>query len=97
MNGRLIFLGTGASMGVPVIGCQCAVCQSTLPFNKRLRPSALIQLEQKLFLIDVGPDFRQQALQNHLHHLDGLLLTHAHHDHTAGLDELRAIYYQRSG
>lgn len=97
MNGRLIFLGTGGSMGVPVIGCQCTVCQSTHPFNRRLRSSVLIQLDQKLFLIDTGPDFRQQALQNHLHHLDGLLLTHAHHDHTAGLDDLRAIYYQRSG
>lgn len=96
MKGQLIFLGTGASLGVPVIGCKCSVCHSDNPFNRRLRPSVLIQLDQKQFLIDSGPDFRQQALQNHIHHLDGLLLTHAHHDHTAGLDDLRAIYYHRS-
>jgi phosphoribosyl 1,2-cyclic phosphate phosphodiesterase len=92
MKGRLLFLGTGASMGVPVIGCNCAVCQSTSVFNKRLRPSVLIQVNSKQLLIDAGPDLRYQALHYQIHHLDGLLLTHAHHDHTAGLDDVRAFY-----
>jgi phosphoribosyl 1,2-cyclic phosphate phosphodiesterase len=94
MKNQLLFLGTGASTGVPVIGCHCAVCQSPSPLNKRLRPSALITIDKQLFLIDAGPDFRQQALLNHLTHLDGVLFTHAHHDHTGGIDELRVLYYK---
>lgn len=93
MQGRLIFLGTGASVGVPLIGCPCSVCQSSLFFNKRLRTSALIKVGGKNFLIDVGPDFRQQALMNNVRTLDGVLVTHAHYDHTAGMDELRVIAY----
>lgn len=81
-------------MGVPVIGCSCAVCQSTSPFNNRTRPSALITIQNKVFLIDAGPDFRQQALRFHIHHIDGILISHAHHDHTAGLDDLRPLYYK---
>ncbi len=95
MSNHLLFLGTGASMGVPVIGCQCAVCRSPLAFNHRLRPSVLLTINQKKLLIDAGPDFRQQALRHGIHVLDGLILTHAHHDHTAGIDDLRAIYYKR--
>src|ERR1700722_18726457 len=95
MKGCLTFLGTGGSMGVPVIGCPCAVCHSTLPYNKRLRPSALIQFANRQFLIDAGPDFRFQALHFGITTLDGLLLTHAHHDHTAGIDDLRPIYYRQ--
>ena len=95
MQGKLIFLGTGGSLGVPVIGCSCAVCQSTDPMNKRLRPSALIEIEGKQFLIDVGPDFRTQALRKGITQLEGVLLTHAHHDHTAGIDDLRSICYRR--
>lgn len=95
MKGRLLFLGTGGSMGVPIIGCQCPVCQSDSPFNKRLRPSVLIYIQGKVFLIDVGPDFRQQALRSNIHHLDGILLTHAHNDHIAGLDDLRPIYFNK--
>lgn len=95
MSNRLLFLGTGASMGVPVIGCRCAVCHSSLELNHRLRPSVLLQVNNKKLLIDTGPDFRQQALRYQIHTLDGLILTHAHHDHTAGLDDLRAIYYKR--
>lgn len=94
MKGRLLFLGTGASLGIPVIGCPCEVCQSTSHFNKRLRPSALISVHQKQFLIDPGPDFRQQALKYHIDALDGIIITHAHHDHTAGFDDLRALYYR---
>jgi phosphoribosyl 1,2-cyclic phosphate phosphodiesterase len=93
--GHFLFLGTGGSMGIPVIGCHCRVCTSDSPCNQRLRPSGLVTIENKKLLIDCGPDFRLQALRHHLDTLDGLLLTHAHHDHIAGIDELR-IYYMRS-
>jgi len=89
---KLLFLGTGGSMGVPVIGCHCPVCTSTDPHNKRLRPSALIQANGKKLLIDCGPDYRQQALRYGIEQLDGVVLTHAHNDHTAGIDELRVYY-----
>ncbi len=95
MKGKLTFLGTGGSMGVPVLGCLCEVCQSHDRLNQRLRPSVLIQIECQLFLIDPGPDFRLQALKNGITKLNGLLLTHAHHDHTAGMDDLRPICYRR--
>lgn len=95
MKGKLIFLGTGGSVGVPVIGCSCEVCHSSDTANQRLRPSALLRIDQRQFLIDAGPDFRMQALRIGLAKLDGLLLTHAHHDHTAGIDDLRPIYYRR--
>lgn len=82
-------------MGIPVIGCHCPVCTSDSPCNHRMRPSGLITINNKKLLIDCGPDFHWQALQHHIDKLDGLLLTHAHHDHIAGIDELR-IYYMRS-
>jgi phosphoribosyl 1,2-cyclic phosphate phosphodiesterase len=94
-KGRFLFLGTAASAGIPVIGCKCLVCTSASPENRRLRPSGLLTLEGKRFLIDVGPDFREQALRHKIDTLDGLLLTHTHYDHIAGIDELR-IYYVRS-
>ncbi len=90
--GSILFLGTGASMGVPIVGCSCSVCKSESPYNKRLRPSALLNIMGKRFLIDCGPDFREQALRIGLKSIDGVLLTHAHHDHMAGLDELRSLY-----
>ena len=77
-----------------MIGCTCSVCTSSNPHNKRLRPSVLITVGKKRVLIDAGPDFRAQALRHHIDHLDGMLLTHSHFDHVAGLDELR-IYYLR--
>lgn len=89
---RLLFLGTGASTGIPMVGCKCGVCRSEDPHNKRLRPSVLLETEGKRFLIDVGPDFRQQALMYGIDRIDGVLVTHAHYDHVAGLDELRAFY-----
>lgn len=92
MRGRFLFLGTGGSTGVPVIGCRCAVCLSSSPKNQRLRPSGVIYVEGKALLIDVGPDFRQQALLHQLSDLEGLLLTHTHFDHIAGIDELRIFY-----
>jgi phosphoribosyl 1,2-cyclic phosphate phosphodiesterase len=95
MKGTFLFLGTSGSAGVPVIGCTCTVCQSTSPYNRRFRPSGLLKIDGKILLIDVGPDFRSQALKHGIHHLDGLLLTHTHYDHIAGIDELR-VFYLRS-
>lgn len=94
MKGIFRFLGTSGSAGVPMIGCTCSVCTSSSAFNRRLRPSGLIEVADKKLLIDVGPDFRQQALTHRIDRLDGLLLTHTHFDHVAGIDELR-IYYIR--
>lgn len=95
MKATFLFLGTGASTGVPLICCGCAICHSTDPHNKRLRPAGLLRVEDKTFLIDVGPDFRQQALACGLTHLDGLLLTHTHYDHIAGIDELRVFNFRQ--
>lgn len=96
MKGRLLFLGTGSSFGIPVIGCSCKVCTSVHPANKRLRSSVLLTLQGKQILIDCSPDFREQALRHHIDHLNGLIVTHVHHDHTSGIDELRILSY-RSG
>lgn len=92
MKGELLFLGTGGSTGIPQIGCSCEVCQSTNPKNKRLRPSVLLTIDNKTLLIDVGPDFRFQALRYGITKLDGVLITHTHSDHIAGIDELRIFY-----
>jgi phosphoribosyl 1,2-cyclic phosphate phosphodiesterase len=92
MIGKFLFLGTSASAGIPVIGCKCAVCTSASPYNQRLRPAGLVQIGGKSLLLDVGPDFRQQALKYKISHPDGLILTHTHYDHIAGVDELRAFY-----
>jgi phosphoribosyl 1,2-cyclic phosphate phosphodiesterase len=94
---RLTFLGTGTSMGVPVIGCQCMVCRSPDPHNKRLRTSALLEVAGMNILFDVGPDLRQQALAVGLKRVDAVLVTHAHADHISGLDDLRPLNFaQRS-
>lgn len=94
INAQFLFLGTGASMGIPVIGCRCPVCTSESPYNIRTRPSALITMGMQRILIDCGPDFRQQALKHHIDSLDGVILTHAHHDHTAGFDDLRIYIFK---
>ncbi|HNZ68297.1 MAG: MBL fold metallo-hydrolase [Prolixibacteraceae bacterium] len=88
---RLTFLGTGTSQGVPLIGCHCPVCRSDDPRDKRLRTSALITLHGDNFLIDAGPDFRQQMLTHHVENLRAILLTHEHVDHIFGLDDIRAF------
>lgn len=93
MNAKIKILGCGGSMGVPVIGKQGAKELLKDPYNSRLRTSALISIDQKNFLLDVGPDFRQQALTHDIINLDGVLLTHAHFDHISGLDELRIYYF----
>ena len=86
---KLTFLGTGTSCGVPTIGCQCEVCQSTDPKDKRLRCSALVETEQTRLLIDCGPDFRQQIMPHPFRRIDGILITHAHYDHMGGMDDVR--------
>lgn len=90
---RLTFLGTGTSQGVPIIGCRCAVCRSADPRDKRLRAAALVEHEGLSILIDAGPDFRAQMLRQDVRHLDAILLTHAHKDHTGGLDDVRSFNY----
>ena len=90
---RLTFLGTGTSQGVPMIGCGCEVCRSSDPRDKRLRASALVDYCGMRILIDAGPDFRQQMLREGVSHLDAILLTHNHKDHTGGLDDIRAFNY----
>ena len=92
---KLTILGTGTSQGVPLIGCDCAVCQSTDPRDKRLRSAALISSpEGTNVLIDAGPDLRQQMLRTHTKTLDGILLTHEHNDHVIGLDDIRPFNYR---
>ena len=90
---RIIFLGTGTSQGIPVIACPCDVCASSDLHDKRLRCSALVQVDGKNILIDSGPDFRQQMLRADVKRLDAILFTHGHKDHTAGLDDVRAYNY----
>ncbi|MDR2425120.1 MAG: MBL fold metallo-hydrolase [Prevotellaceae bacterium] len=90
---KITFLGTGTSQGVPVIGCRCEVCKSLDERDKRLRSSALIEIEGRNILIDAGPDFRQQLLRAGVSNLDAILLTHEHKDHIGGLDDVRALNY----
>ncbi|SKB71542.1 Beta-lactamase superfamily domain-containing protein [Alkalitalea saponilacus] len=87
----ITILGSGTSLGVPMIACKCKVCRSSNPKDKRLRSSVLIQTNDKNIVIDAGPDFRQQMLSCQIPHLDAILITHAHKDHTAGLDDVRAF------
>jgi phosphoribosyl 1,2-cyclic phosphate phosphodiesterase len=87
--GRVAFLGTGTSHGVPIIGCRCAVCVSEDPRDKRTRPSILITGPSGQVLVDTSPDFRQQALRHGIDRLDGVLFTHSHADHIMGFDDLR--------
>lgn len=86
---KLTFLGTGTSCGVPVIGCQCRVCRSSDPHDKRTRCSVLVETEATRLLIDCGPDFRQQILPQPFRRIDGILITHSHYDHMGGLDDIR--------
>ena len=90
---KLTFLGTGTSQGVPIIGCHCPVCRSADPHDKRLRSAALVEYGGLTILVDAGPDFRLQMLREDVCHLDAILLTHNHMDHTGGLDDVRALNY----
>lgn len=90
---RLTFLGTGTSQGVPIIGCRCEVCRSTDVHDKRYRSSAFVEYGGLSILVDAGPDFRSQMLAHGIGHLDAILLTHDHRDHTGGLDDVRSLNY----
>jgi phosphoribosyl 1,2-cyclic phosphate phosphodiesterase len=118
LQGTVTFLGTGTSMGVPTLGCNCTVCTSQDPHDRRLRPSLLVrwpspengqadghlsghyQPNERIVLIDTGPDFRQQALYAGIKHVDAVLYTHSHADHIFGMDDLRPlsfVTYRQSG
>lgn len=94
MSLLVTFLGTGTSQGVPLIACECAVCTSEDPRDKRLRTSALLESAGTTVVIDAGPDFRQQMLRKGVKKIDAVLLTHEHKDHLAGLDDVRAFNYR---
>jgi phosphoribosyl 1,2-cyclic phosphate phosphodiesterase len=103
LQGTLTFLGTGTSMGVPTLACECAVCTSPDPHDRRLRPSVLLrwtepvagtgQDHERIVVIDTGPDFREQALRAKLTHVDAVFYTHAHADHILGMDDLRPLSF----
>lgn len=92
---KLTFLGTGTSQGIPVIACNCEVCLSENPKDKRLRTSVLIEHKNTTVVIDTGPDFRQQMLRANVQHLDAVVFTHEHKDHIAGLDDVRAYNFKQ--
>ncbi len=97
MNAVLTVLGSGTSMGVPTIGCRCAVCTSPDPRDRRTRPSVLVDYDGHRVLIDSSPDFREQAIREGIRHLDAVLYTHAHADHILGLDDLRPLTFHSEG
>lgn len=90
---KVTFLGTGTSQGVPLIACDCNVCQSTDARDKRLRTSVMIEEKGKTFVIDTGPDFRQQMLRENVKNVDAVIFTHEHKDHIAGFDDIRAFNF----
>ncbi len=92
---KITFLGTGTSQGVPVIGCDCEVCTSLDFRDKRLRTSIHIEVDGKSLVVDTGPDFRQQMLRERINHVDAILFTHEHKDHTAGLDDVRSYNFRQ--
>lgn len=94
---KVTFLGTGTSQGVPIIACPCDVCNSLSNKDKRLRSSVWIQAKGKSFVIDTGPDFRQQMLRVNAKRLDAVLFTHSHKDHISGFDDIRAFNYIQKG
>jgi phosphoribosyl 1,2-cyclic phosphate phosphodiesterase len=94
---RVTVLGCGTSTGVPLIQCQCAVCTSADPKNKRLRASLWIEANGKSILVDVSPDFREQALRTKIPRIDAVILTHPHYDHIGGMDELRSYNFIQKG
>lgn len=92
---KITFLGTGTSQGIPIIGSDHPVCLSNNPKDKRLRVSILIEWDNFAYVVDCGPDFRQQLLSNPVKHLNGVLFTHEHNDHIAGLDDVRPFYFRQ--
>lgn len=101
MQATLTFLGSGTSMGVPTLGCRCAVCVSAMtpqpagdPRNRRTRPSVRLEFDGRVILIDTGPDFHAQALREHITRVDAVFYTHHHADHILGMDDLRPLTFK---
>jgi phosphoribosyl 1,2-cyclic phosphate phosphodiesterase len=94
MKARLTVLGSGTSMGVPTIGCDCAVCHSSDPHDRRTRPSVLVEYGSNVVLIDSTPDFREQAIREGIRQIDAVLYTHTHADHILGIDDLRPLSFR---
>ena len=92
---NITFLGTGTSQGIPVIGSQHSVCLSSDKKDKRLRVSVLVEWENYSYVVDCGPDFRYQMLRANCSKIDGIIFTHEHSDHVAGLDDLRPFYFRQ--
>jgi len=93
MKAKLTVLGSGTSMGVPTVGCDCVVCHSSDPHDRRTRPSILLEYNSKFVLIDSTPDFREQAIRENIRQLDAVLYTHTHADHILGIDDLRPLTF----
>ncbi len=91
---KITILGSGTSQGVPVIACDCEICKSLDYKDKRLRSSIMIEINEKTFIIDTGADFRQQMLRENVKKVDAIFYTHAHKDHTAGMDEIRSFNFK---
>src|SRR5690348_9295927 len=96
-HASILVLGSGTSIGIPMIGCRCKTCTSNDPRDKRLRPSVLLKLGRHRVLIDTGPDFRAQALNYKIDRIDAVLFTHSHADHILGIDDLRPFNYMQKG
>src|SRR4051812_41374166 len=94
-HASILVLGSGTSVGIPMIGCRCNTCRSNDPRDKRLRPSILIRLGDRRILIDTAPDFREQALRYKVDRIDAVLYTHAHADHILGMDDLRPFNFMQ--
>jgi phosphoribosyl 1,2-cyclic phosphate phosphodiesterase len=92
---KVTFLGTGTSQGIPIIGSEHPVCLSENPKDKRLRVSVLVEWQNYTYVIDCGPDFRQQMLRANCSKIDGVIFTHEHADHTAGLDDIRPFFFRQ--
>ena len=93
MKATLTVLGSGTSMGVPTLGCDCAVCHSSDPHDRRTRPSIMLEFAGKVVLIDTTPDFYAQAIREHITRVDAVFYTHTHADHILGIDDLRPLSY----
>jgi phosphoribosyl 1,2-cyclic phosphate phosphodiesterase len=94
MKAILTVLGSGTSMGVPTIGCSCAVCHSGDPRDRRTRPSVMVEYDGRCVLIDTTPDFREQAIRENITRIDAIIYTHAHADHILGLDDVRPLSFR---
>ena len=95
MKAILTVLGSGTSMGVPTVGCTCVVCHSSDPHDRRLRPSIMLQYDDRTVVIDTSPDFREQAIREQIRRIDAVLYTHGHADHILGLDDVRPLSFPR--